>query len=93
MDELIPVPIRDLGHRTDGNGALWPTPSDLTDDEWWLVCDLPEHAPGRRGGVRLPSRAARSPTRSSTSPAPGSPWRYLPSEYPAWGRVWQQFRR
>ncbi|WP_217914431.1 IS5 family transposase [Miltoncostaea marina] len=67
-------------------------PSDVTDDEWRLVCDLLEPASGRRGRPPAISRRAIADAILYLART-GSPWRYLPSEQPAWGTVWRQFRR
>src|SRR3954468_2558927 len=68
-----------------------PYPSDVTDAEWQFVvpylCLLPEDAGQRVHNLRDVLDAARWLARS------GSPWRYLPKDFPPWEMVYQQTRR
>src|SRR3954469_22479894 len=68
-----------------------PYPSDITDAEWEFVlpylCLLPEDAGQREHGLRDVFDALRWIVRS------GSPWRYLPADFPPWEAVYQQTRR
>src|SRR3954454_13157069 len=68
-----------------------PYPSDVSDAEWQFVvpylCLLPEDARQRVHNLRDIFDAARWLVRS------GSPWRYLPKDFPPWEAVYQQTRR
>ena len=68
-----------------------PYPSDVSDAEWQFVvpylCLLPEDAGQRVHNLRDVFDAARWLVRS------GSPWRYLPKDFPPWEAVYQQTRR
>jgi len=68
-----------------------PYPSDVSDSEWQFVvpylCLLPEDAGQRVHDLRDLRDAARWLVRS------GSPWRYLPADFPPWQAVYQQTRR
>jgi transposase len=68
-----------------------PYPSDISDAEWEFVapylCLLPEDAGQREHNLRDVLDALRWIVRS------GSPWRYLPKDFPPWPAVYQQTRR
>jgi transposase len=68
-----------------------PYPSDISDAEWEFVrpylCLLPEHAGQRVHSLRDVLDALRWMVRG------GSPWRYLPKDFPPWPMVYQQTRR
>jgi transposase len=68
-----------------------PYPSDVSDAEWHFVvpylCLLPEDAGQRVHDLRDVFDAARWLVRA------GSPWRYLPKDFPPWEMVYQQTRR
>lgn len=68
-----------------------PYPSDVSDPEWEFVapylCLLPENAGQREHGLRDVFDALRWIVRT------GSPWRYLPKDFPPWEAVYQQTRR
>lgn len=68
-----------------------PYPSDVSDAEWQFVapylCLLPEDAGQRVHNLRDIFDALRWMARS------GSPWRYLPNDFPPWAAVYQQTRR
>src|SRR3954447_17494578 len=68
-----------------------PYPGDVSDAEWQFVvpylCLLPEDAGQRVHHLRDVFDAARWIVRS------GSPWRYLPKDFPPWEAVYQQTRR
>jgi transposase len=68
-----------------------PYPSDVTDAEWEFVvpylCLLPEDAGQRVHNLRDVFDALRWIVRT------GSPWRYLPKDFPPWEMVYQQSRR
>ena len=68
-----------------------PYPSDVSDAEWEFVlpylCLLPEDAGQREHNLRDVLDALRWMVRS------GAPWRYLPTDFPPWGAVYQQTRR
>ena len=68
-----------------------PYPSDISDAEWEFVrpylCLLPEDAGQRVHGLRDVLDALRWMVRG------GSPWRYLPKDFPPWEMVYQQARR
>jgi transposase len=73
------------------NVSRTPYPSDVTDDEWafaapYLTLMTPD-APQRRYDLREVFNALRYLVRT------GSPWRYLPHEFPPWPAVYQQTRR
>jgi len=66
-------------------------PSDVTDDEWTFVLPylllMREDAPQREHDLREVFNALRWIVRA------GSPWRYLPGDFPPWEAVYQQSRR
>lgn len=66
-------------------------PSDVTDEEWAFVAPyltlMKEDAPQREHSLREVFNALRWMVRS------GSPWRYLPNNFPAWEVVYQQTQR
>jgi transposase len=68
-----------------------PYPSDVSDAEWEFVrpylCLLPEDAGQRVHNLRDVLDALRWMVRG------GSPWRYLPKDFPPWQMVYQQTRR
>jgi transposase len=68
-----------------------PYPSDVSDAEWEFVvpylCLLPEDAGQRVHNLRDVLDGLRWIVRS------GSPWRYLPKDFPPWEMVYQQSRR
>ena len=68
-----------------------PYPSDVTDDEWAFVAPyltrMDEAAPQRCHDLREVFNALRWLVRT------GSPWRYLPHEFPPWAAVYQQTQR
>jgi transposase len=68
-----------------------PYPSDVSDAEWAFVvpylCLLPEDAGQRVHNLRDVFDALRWIVRT------GSPWRYLPNDFPPWEMVYQQSRR
>jgi transposase len=68
-----------------------PYPSDVSDAEWEFVapylCLLPEDAGQRVYNLRDVLDGLRWIVRS------GSPWRYLPKDFPPWEMVYQQSRR
>src|SRR4051794_31048625 len=68
-----------------------PYPSDVSDAEWQFVapylCLLPEDAGQRVYHLRDVFDALRWVVRT------GSPWRYLPKDFPPWEMVYQQTRR
>jgi transposase len=68
-----------------------PYPSDVSDAEWAFVvpylCLLPEDAGQRVYDLRDVFDGLRWIVRS------GSPWRYLPKDFPPWAMVYQQSRR
>ncbi len=68
-----------------------PYPSDVTDDEWAFVAPyltlMSLGAPQRRHDPREVYNALRWIVRA------GSPWRYLPTNFPPWEAVYQQTRR
>jgi transposase len=68
-----------------------PYPSDVSDAEWQFVvphlCLLPEDSGQREHGLRDVFDGLRSIVRS------GSPWRYLPKDFPRWEAVYPQSRR
>jgi transposase len=63
-------------------------PSDVTNEEWYFVAPYPtlmtEDAPQRQHDMREVFNALRWMVRS------GSPWRYLPGDFPRWDVVYQQ---
>jgi len=64
---------------------------ELSDEQWGLIADLFD-PPGRRGApARIPRRAMVDAMLFLCRT--GCQWRYLPERYPAWGAVWQQWRR
>src|SRR5579862_7312169 len=68
-----------------------PYPSDVSDAEWDFVlpylCLLPEDAGQRVHNLRDVFDALRWMVRG------GTPWRYLPKDFPPWEMVYQQTRR
>jgi transposase len=68
-----------------------PYPSDVSDDEWAFVAPyltlMRPDAPQRTHELREVFNALRWMVRS------GSPWRYLPTNFPPWEAVYQQTRR
>jgi transposase len=66
-------------------------PSDVSDEEWAFAAPyltlMSEAAPQRAYPLRSLFNAVRYLART------GVPWRYLPSEFPAWPAVYQQLRR
>ena len=66
-------------------------PSDVSDEEWAFAVPyltlMSETAPQREYPLRSLFNAVRYLART------GVPWRYLPSELPAWPAVYQQLRR
>ena len=66
-------------------------PSDVSDAEWEFVvpylCLLPEDAGQRVYNLRDVFDGLRWLVRT------GSPWRYLPKDFPPWEMVYQQSRR
>jgi transposase len=68
-----------------------PYPSDVSDAEWEFavpyLCLLPEDAGQRVYHLRDVFDALRWIVRT------GSPWRYLPKDFPPWEMVYQQSRR
>jgi len=66
-------------------------PSDVSDEEWAFVAPylslIREDAPQRRHDLREVFNAVRWMVRS------GSPWRYLPGDFPPWEAVYQQSQR
>lgn len=71
--------------------ARKPYPSDVTDDEWAFVVPyltlMREDAPQRAYDLREVFNAMRWIVRA------GSPWRYLPNDFPPWEAVYQQAQR
>lgn len=71
--------------------ARKPYPSDVTDDEWAFVAPyltlMREDAPQRDHDLRHVFNALRWIVRA------GSPWRYLPHNFPPWEAVYQQAQR
>lgn len=66
-------------------------PSDVSDEEWAFVAPyltlMTEDAPQRQHDLRAVFNALRWMVRS------GSPWRYLPHDFPRWEVVYQQTQR
>jgi transposase len=66
-------------------------PSDVSDEEWHFVAPyltlMTEDAPQRQHDLREVFNALRWMVRS------GSPWRYLPGDFPRWEVVYQQTQR
>ncbi len=66
-------------------------PSDVSDEEWAFVAPyltlMKEDAPQREHPLREVFNALRWMVRS------GSPWRYLPHDFPRWDVVYQQTQR
>ncbi len=66
-------------------------PSDVTDEEWHFVAPyltlITPDAPQRQHDLREVFNALRWMVRS------GSPWRYLPGDFPRWEVVYQQTQR
>lgn len=71
--------------------ARKPYPSDVTDEEWLFVVPyitlMREDAPQREHDLREVFNALRWMVRS------GSPWRYIPNDFPRWEAVYQQTQR
>jgi transposase len=68
-----------------------PYPSDVTDEEWAFVAPyltlMDQAAPQRHHDLRAVFDALRWLVRT------GSPWRYLPHDFPPWAAVYQQAQR
>lgn len=66
-------------------------PSDVSDEEWAFVAPyltlMKEDAPQREHSLRAVFNALRWMVKS------GSPWRYLPHDFPRWEVVYQQSQR
>jgi len=66
-------------------------PRDVSDEEWAFVAPyltlMTEDAPQREHSLRKVFNALRWMVRS------GSPWRYLPNDFPRWDAVYQQTQR
>ncbi len=66
-------------------------PSDVSDEEWAFVAPyltlMKEDVPQRAHSLREVFNALRWMVRS------GSPWRYLPNDFPRWDVVYQQTQR
>ena len=66
-------------------------PSDVKDEEWSFVAPyltlMKEEAPQRQHSLRDVFDALRWLVKT------GSPWRYLPGDFPPWQAVYQQSRR
>ena len=66
-------------------------PSDVSDEEWAFVAPylilMTQEAPQRQHDLRDVFDALRWMVRS------GSPWRYLPNDFPRWEAVYQQTQR
>ncbi len=66
-------------------------PSDVGDEEWAFVAPylslIREDAPQRSHDLQEVFNALRWMVRS------GSPWRYLPGDFPPWEAVYQQSQR
>ena len=81
----------DLVHLGMENTPRKPYPSDVTDDEWAFVAPsltlMRPDAPQRVHDPREVYNALRWRVRA------GSPWRYLPTNFPPWEAVYQQTRR
>lgn len=71
--------------------ARKPYPSDVTDEEWAFAASyltlMREDAPQRDHDLREVFNAVRWIVRT------GSPWRYLPGDFPPWEAVYQQSQR
>jgi transposase len=71
--------------------ARKPYPSDVTDEEWSFVASyltlMNENAPQREHDLREVFDAMRWIVRT------GSPWRYMPNDFPPWQAVYQQTQR
>jgi transposase len=71
--------------------ALKGYPSDVSDEEWAFVAPyltlMTQDAPQREHSLREVFNALRWMVRS------GSPWRYLPHDFPRWEAVYQQTQR
>src|SRR6478672_5109802 len=71
--------------------ARQPYPSDVLDDEWAFVAPyltlMTPDAPQRDYSLREVFNALRWLVRT------GSPWRYLPNDFPPWYTVYQQTMR
>ena len=71
--------------------ARKPYPSDVKDDEWSFVAPyltlMRDDAPQREYDVREVFNGLRWMVRS------GSPWRYMPHNFPPWEAVYQQTQR
>lgn len=68
--------------------ARKPYPSDVRDDEWALVAPyltlMRDDAPQREHDLREVFNGLRWMVRT------GSPWRYIPNDFPPWAMVYQQ---
>src|SRR5215218_8616696 len=73
------------------NTSPVPYPSDVSDEEWAFAAPyltlIAEAAPQRHHDLRAVFNALRWIVRT------GSPWRYLPHEFPPWPAVYQQTQR
>lgn len=71
--------------------ARKPYPSDVRDDEWALVVPyltlMRDDAPQREHDLREVFNGLRWMVRT------GSPWRYIPNDFPPWAMVYQQTQR
>jgi transposase len=71
--------------------ARKPYPGDVKDDEWAFVVPyltlMREDAPQREHDLREVFNALRWIVRA------GSPWRYIPNDFPPWAVVYQQAQR
>jgi len=75
----------------DRTAGRRPYPSDVSNEEWEFVAPylalMDENAPQREHALRDLFNALRWIVRT------GSPWRYLPHDFPPWEAVYQQMRR
>ena len=66
-------------------------PSDVSDEEWGFVAPyltlMREDAPQRDHSLRAVFNGLRWVVRT------GSPWRYMPNDFPPWTAVYQQSQR
>jgi transposase len=71
--------------------ARKPYPSDVKDDEWAFVAPyltlMRDDAPQREHDLREVFNGLRWMVRT------GSPWRYIPNDFPPWEAVYQQTQR
>lgn len=77
--------------QTEPKPARRGYPSDVSDEEWAFVqpylCLMTPDAPQRQHDLREVFNALRWMVKS------GSPWRYLPGDFPPWWTVYQQTQR